>query len=68
MGDKDKSPQPDPKAELHGKTIMLCLFWDRHGIIHFDILNRNETVTADLYVQQLQGVHQNLLEKRAALG
>ena len=50
---KDKSPQPDPKAELHGRKIM-CVWWDRRGIIHFELLNRNETVTADLYIQQLQ--------------
>ena len=31
------------------------------------ILNRNETITADLYVQKLQRVHQSLLEKRPAL-
>ena len=46
---------------------MLCVWWDRRGIIHFELLNRNETVTADLYVQQLQRVHQSLLEKRPAL-
>ena len=52
--DKDKSPQPDPKADLHGRIIMLCVWWDRHGIIHFELVNHNEMVTADLYVQQLQ--------------
>ena len=46
---------------------MLCVWWDRRGIIHFELLNRNETVTADLYLQQLQHVHQSLLEKRPAL-
>ena len=65
--DMDKSPQPDPKAELHSRKIMLCVWWDRRGIIHFELLNRNETVTADLYVQQLQRVHQSLLEKRPTL-
>lgn len=34
---------------------------DRHGIIHFEFLNRN-TLTADLYVQQLQRVHQSLIK------
>ena len=40
---------------------MLCMWWNRRGIIHFEPINRNETVTADLYIQQLQ------LEKRPAL-
>ena len=65
--DRDKSPQPDPKAELHGKKIMLCMWWDSHGIIYFELLNRTETVTADLYVQQLQRFQQSLLEKRPTL-
>ena len=65
--DKDKSSQPDPKAELHGRKIMLCVWWDRCSIIHFKSLSRNETVTADLYVQQLQHVHQSLLKKCPAL-
>ena len=56
--DKDKSPQPDPKVELHGRKIMLCVWWDRRSIIHFELLNRNEMVTVDVYVQQLQRVHQ----------
>ena len=54
--DKDISPQPDPNAELHDRKIMLCLWWDRRSIIHFEILNHNETVTTDLYILQLQHV------------
>ena len=56
--DKDKSPQPAPIAELHGIKIM-CVWWDRCSIIHFELLNHNDMVTADLYVQQLQLVHQS---------
>ena len=48
--DKDKSPQPEPKAELHGRKITLCVWWDCCSIIHFELLNHNEMVTADLYV------------------
>ena len=47
---------------------MLSVWWNHCGIIQFEQLNRNETVTADLYVQKLQQlVHQSLLEKRPAL-
>lgn len=59
--DKEKSPEPTPKRELHGDKVLLCAWWDRHGIIHFEFLNRN-TLTADLYVQQLQRVHQSLIK------
>ena len=52
--DEDKSPHPDPKPEVRGRKIMLYVWWDCRGIIHLERLNRNETVTADLYLQQLQ--------------
>ena len=46
---------------------MLCVWWDHHCIIHLELLNRNETVTADLHVQQLQRIHQSLLKKHPTL-
>ena len=64
--DKDIYPQLDPKAELHGRKIRY-VWWDCCAIIHFELLIHNETVTADLYIQQLQLVHQSLLKKRPAL-
>ena len=45
----------------------MCVWWVRHSIIHFELLNHNEIVTADFYVQQLQRIHQSLLKKHPAL-
>ena len=56
--DKDKSPQPDPKAEHPGRKLMLCVWRNCHGIIHFKLLFRNEMVTADLYVQDEKGIEE----------
>ena len=61
----DESLQP--KAELHGRKVMLCEWWDQCCIIHFMFLNDNQTLNADLYFQQLQHVHENLLRKCFAL-
>ena len=36
--------------------------WDNHSIIHFEFLNHNQTLNADLYSQQLQYVHENVHE------
>ena len=55
------------KAELHGRKVMLCVWYDHHNIIHFEFLNCNQTLNADLYSQQVQCVHVNLLRKRPAL-
>lgn len=65
--DKDQPPLPDPKANIHGKKILLCVWWDCHGIIHHELLKSNLTITADRYVQQLQRVQEKLHEKRPAL-
>ena len=44
---------------------MLRKYWDRRGIIHFEFLNHNRILNADLYTQQLQQVHKNLRKRSA---
>ena len=34
--DKNESLQPTTKAELPGTTVMLCVWWNYCGIIHFE--------------------------------
>ncbi|XP_014609810.1 PREDICTED: histone-lysine N-methyltransferase SETMAR-like [Polistes canadensis] len=70
--DKDQPPQPpqpslDPKTDIHGKKVLLCVWWDCRGIIYHELLKPNLTITADRYVQQLQRVQEKLNEKRPAL-
>ena len=48
---------------LHGRKVILCVWLDHLGIIHFEFLNRNQAHNACLYSQQLQCVEENLLEK-----
>ena len=40
------------------------LWWDHHGIIHFEFLNHNQTLNKDLYQQHM---HENHLRKHLAL-
>ncbi len=47
---------------------MLCIWWDMSGVIYFELLDINETVTANVYSQQLQRLNEVLLQKRPALG
>ncbi|XP_067126777.1 histone-lysine N-methyltransferase SETMAR-like [Centruroides vittatus] len=65
--DKNYQPQPDPKPSVHGRKILLCVWWDCQGIIHFELLPRNETVTANVYIQQLEQLRLKLHEKHPAL-
>ena len=58
---------PTPKPSLTLKKVLLCVWWDCGGIIHFELLKPGETITAEVYCQQLDRLHAELLVKRPAL-
>jgi len=62
-----QQPIPTPKPGLHPKKVMLCVWWDTCGIIHFELLEPGQTITADLYCQQLDRLKAALITKRAAM-
>ena len=43
---------------------MLSVWWDFQGIIHWELLPRNTTVSAELYCEQLGRLRQALIKKR----
>ena len=47
---------------------MLCVWWDQKGIIYWELLQPKQTVTADLYSQQLMRLNQALQKKRPFTG
>jgi histone-lysine N-methyltransferase SETMAR len=53
-----------PKGDLHPKKVMLCVWWGVKGIIYWELLPDECTVTADLYCQQLDRVAQKLKGKQ----
>lgn len=62
--DKDAPPLPTAKPGLHPKKIMLCVWWDTEGIVHWELLPERTTITADVYCEQLERVKEALAEKR----
>ena len=40
------------------------VWWDWEGIIHYELLERNQTVNAELYVQQTERLKMTIQEKR----
>ena len=42
-----------PKPEIHRKKVMLCVWCNMKGIIYYELLEPKQTVTANLYSQQL---------------
>jgi histone-lysine N-methyltransferase SETMAR len=43
---------------------MLCIWWDMKGIIYYELLDRNLTVTAERYRQQLRRLEEAIQQKR----
>lgn len=64
---KGDTPQPTPKPDLHPKKVMLSIWWNFKGIIHFELLPANQTITSEVYCAQLERLSQVLKEKEPAL-
>ena len=56
--------EPVAKAGLHPMKVLLCVWWDCRGIIHFVLLRRGETITADKQFTRLDAA---IREKRPVL-
>jgi len=53
------------KPNIHGKKLMLCIWWDQLGVVYYELLQPNETITGALYRIQLMRLSRALKEKRA---
>jgi histone-lysine N-methyltransferase SETMAR len=62
-----QSPIPTSKTGLHPKKVLLCVWWDICGIIHFELMPQGRTITADIYCDQLDRLNEALKAKRPAL-
>jgi len=54
--------QHPAKRNIHGKKLMLCVWWDQLGVVYYELLKPNETIIEALYRTQLMRA---LKEKRA---
>ena len=52
--DKNKQMTPHVKQDPHSCKIMLCVWWETKGILHWELLDRNQTINAEVYSQQLR--------------
>ncbi|XP_037929961.1 histone-lysine N-methyltransferase SETMAR-like [Teleopsis dalmanni] len=56
-----------PKPELTKKKLMLCIWWDCKGIIHYELLRPGQTIDSNLYCQQLLRLKEEIEKKRPKL-
>lgn len=55
---------PVAKQNIHGFKVLLCIWWDQKGVIYYELLKPNETITGNLYQLQLMRLSHALKEKR----
>ena len=53
-----------PKRNIHGSKLLLCIWWDQLGVVYYELLQPNQTITGDLYRRQLMRLSRALKEKR----
>ena len=58
-------PSPSqPVRNIHGKTALLCIWWDQKGTVYYELLKPGETFTGDRCRQQLIKLNEALKRKR----
>lgn len=56
-----------PKPNIHGKKVLLCIWWHCTGMVHMELLKSGQTITADFYCQQLDRLDEAICSKLPAL-
>lgn len=64
---KGQKPQSTAKPGLHPQKVLLCIWWDRNGVIYYELLDEGQTITAKLYCDQLDRLHKAIKDRRPAL-
>lgn len=53
-----------PNRNIHDKKVLLCIWWDQKGIVYHQLLKEKETITGELYKQQIIFLSEQLKNKR----
>ena len=62
-----RTPGPTPKPGLHPKKIMLCIWCDIRGVVHWELLDPKVRINSEIYCQQLTRLNETLVNNRPAL-
>ena len=65
--DCDESPKQFPRLKLHPQKIMVTVWWCAKDVVHYSFLNANQSITAEVYCNQLDKMHSHLQKMWPAL-
>ena len=66
-GKQNEPPPTTPKASLHPKKVMLCIWWDWNGVLYYELLQENQTINYNKYCSQLDQLKAALNKKSPEL-
>ena len=66
-GKRNEPPPTTPKAGLHPKKVMLCIWWDWKGVLFYELFPGNQMVNSNKYCSQLDQLKAALNEKHPEL-
>ena len=66
-GKRNEPPPTTPKAGLHPKKLMLCIWCDRKGVFYYELLPENQTINSNKYCSQLDQLKAALDRKHPEL-
>jgi len=62
-----EAAQTVAKPGLTARKVLLCVWWNWQGIIHYELLPYGQTLNSDLYCQQLDRLKAALMQKGPSL-
>ena len=64
---KGQTPPSVPKQNQFERKIMICVWWNFEGILHFELAPNGRAINVELYCEQLDRVYDALVEKHPSL-
>ena len=64
---QNEQPPTTPKAGLHPKKVMLCIWWDWKGVLYYELLPKNQRIHSNKYCSQLDQLKVAVDERHSEL-
>ena len=66
-GKWNEPPPTPPKASLHPKKVVMCIWWDWKGVLYYELLLENQAINSNKYCSHLDQLKAALSEKHPEL-